>query len=142
MIEDKLRLLLNTKKSIKEALIDKGLIVDDSDTFRSYAEKINSISGNNNLLSSQIISASTTHNIIGAEGKKVIASFYARESGASPQSYLEPIVFTNCDSQLMGRMMTGSSRLYGSQYVLTNITGTIIISCKRSARLSYHIIGD
>ena len=42
-ISDKLNYLLETKQAIKQALIDKGQEVADTDTFRSYAEKIEAI---------------------------------------------------------------------------------------------------
>lgn len=44
-IASKLSYLNDTKKAIKEALINKGVEVSDTDTFRSYAEKILGISG-------------------------------------------------------------------------------------------------
>lgn len=42
-INDKLDYLLDTKQAIKQAIIDKGQEVADTDTFRSYAEKIEAI---------------------------------------------------------------------------------------------------
>lgn len=42
-ITDKLQTLKNTKQAIKQALIDKGVEVSDSDNFASYAEKITEI---------------------------------------------------------------------------------------------------
>ena len=42
-IETKLQYLEETKTQIKQAIIDKGVEVTDSDTFRSYANKINDI---------------------------------------------------------------------------------------------------
>lgn len=42
-IADKLEYLNQTKADIKQALIDKGVVVEDTDTFRSYATKINEI---------------------------------------------------------------------------------------------------
>ena len=44
-IADKLTYLSDTKAAIKSAIIAKGVTVSDSDTFRSYADKISSISG-------------------------------------------------------------------------------------------------
>lgn len=44
-IVDKLNYLAETKAEIKKAINDKGVKVRDDDTFRSYAEKIASISG-------------------------------------------------------------------------------------------------
>lgn len=42
-IADKLTYLSGTKDAIKQAIIGKGVDVTDSDTFRSYADKISSI---------------------------------------------------------------------------------------------------
>ena len=42
-IQDKLAYLEGTKDAIKQAIIAKGVSVSDSDTFRSYADKITSI---------------------------------------------------------------------------------------------------
>ena len=41
----KLNYLLGTKEAIKEAIINKKVEVSDSDTFRSYADKIGAIKG-------------------------------------------------------------------------------------------------
>ena len=40
---DKLNYLLETKNAIKNALIEKEVEVNDTDTFRSYADKISSL---------------------------------------------------------------------------------------------------
>lgn len=42
-ISDKLEYLNNTKDAIKQAIIDKGVTVQSTDTFRSYANKIGDI---------------------------------------------------------------------------------------------------
>lgn len=42
-IAEKLTYLEGTKSAIKDAIIAKGVEVTDTDTFRSYAEKIESI---------------------------------------------------------------------------------------------------
>ena len=46
-IIENLEYLKETKEAIKEAIINKGVSVQDADTFRSYAEKIDSIEPNN-----------------------------------------------------------------------------------------------
>lgn len=46
-IIENLEYLKETKEAIKEAIINKGVSVQDTDTFRSYAEKIDSIEPNN-----------------------------------------------------------------------------------------------
>lgn len=48
-IEENLILLKNTKSSIKQSIINKGVEVSDSDSFASYANKINEIENNINL---------------------------------------------------------------------------------------------
>lgn len=45
-ITDKLQTLKNTKQAIKQALINKGVEVSDSDDFASYVDKINNIQCN------------------------------------------------------------------------------------------------
>ena len=45
----KLNYLLDTKKAIKEAIINKKVEVSDTDTFRSYADKINDININQGI---------------------------------------------------------------------------------------------
>lgn len=42
--ENKLNYLIGTKNLIRTAIEDKGQTIEDTDTFRSYAEKINAIS--------------------------------------------------------------------------------------------------
>lgn len=46
---DKLDYLLETKKQIKEAIKGKGVGVEDTDSFRSYASKIGQIEGNREI---------------------------------------------------------------------------------------------
>lgn len=42
-INEKLNYLLQTKENIKQAIKEKGVEITDSDSFRSYAEKIGNI---------------------------------------------------------------------------------------------------
>ena len=42
-INEKLNYLLQTKENIKQAIKGKGIEITDSDSFRSYAEKIGTI---------------------------------------------------------------------------------------------------
>lgn len=44
-IEDKLNYLLDTKKQIKNSITEKGVDILETDTFRSYADKIKQIKG-------------------------------------------------------------------------------------------------
>ena len=45
----KLNYLLGTKEAIKEAIVNKNVEVSDTDTFRSYADKINGINLNQGI---------------------------------------------------------------------------------------------
>ena len=53
-IEKKLERLIETKNDIKTAITNKGVTVEDSDTFNSYAEKIDSITIEPNLQSKEV----------------------------------------------------------------------------------------
>lgn len=44
----KLSYLLETKTLMKQAIIEKGISIEDSDSFRSYVDKIADISGGAN----------------------------------------------------------------------------------------------
>lgn len=54
-LEDKLEYLNETKRLIKQAIIDKGGSVADGDTFRSYADKISNLSVGGGGLDSETI---------------------------------------------------------------------------------------
>lgn len=61
----KLNYLLDTKEAIKEAIINKDVKVTDTDTFRSYADKINSISINQGIVTeSSAQSSNVSYSII------------------------------------------------------------------------------
>lgn len=45
----KLNYLLGTKEAIKEAIINKNVEISDTDTFRSYVDKINGININQGI---------------------------------------------------------------------------------------------
>ena len=60
-IADKLNYLNQTKTAIKEAIINKGVSISDTDTFRSYADKINLIS------TSKITTGVLPKNILGLD---------------------------------------------------------------------------
>lgn len=67
---DKINYLNGTKAAIKEAIVNKGVSVSDSDTFRSYAEKIGDIEGgsvftikNQPILADNDVETSNEHRI-------------------------------------------------------------------------------
>ena len=66
-LDDKKNYLLETKNQIKAAIQQKGVIVQDTDTFRSYATKIGEIQsggGHTNIFST-IWETSNNYNKIG-----------------------------------------------------------------------------
>lgn len=70
-INDKLNYLNETKTLIKSAIQEKGIEVLDEDTFRSYADKINSISvGNNEEIIFNSSLGNNTSNI--SSGSKIV----------------------------------------------------------------------
>lgn len=67
-IADKLNYILETKESIKQAIIDKGVEVIDTDTFRSYADKIKSIETVIDGVKNQEITITTNGDFFPEEG--------------------------------------------------------------------------
>lgn len=80
-IDNKLTYLNDTKNAIKKAIIDKGVDVLDTDTFRSYAEKINNISGS---CGAEVIEAIADESALPIEANKkvVVANIQATGQGA------------------------------------------------------------
>lgn len=73
-ITDKLQTLKNTKQAIKQAIIDKGIEVSDTDAFASYADKITSITANDDG-SNNIVTGLTINNFINVDSNnKLIKS--------------------------------------------------------------------
>ncbi len=53
-IQEKMEYLQETKKKIKEAIVEKGQTVNEEDTFRSYADKIKEIEGKSELTTGEM----------------------------------------------------------------------------------------
>lgn len=61
----KLNYLLSTKEAIKDAIINKDVEISDTDTFRSYADKINGIIINQGISTeSSVQSPNVSYSII------------------------------------------------------------------------------
>ena len=61
----KLNYLLGTKEAIKEAIVNKKVEISDTDTFRSYADKINDININQGITTeSSVQSPTVSYSII------------------------------------------------------------------------------
>ena len=70
-INDKLNYLNETKNQIKNAIVEKGVEISETDTFRSYADKISNISaGNNEEITYNSSLGSNSGNISG--GSKIV----------------------------------------------------------------------
>lgn len=80
-ISDKMDYLKETKSAIKEAIQDKGVTVLETDTFRSYAEKIASIdgSGSGGSITDAELGAATLYKIIFNDGQLHYSYDYVEE---------------------------------------------------------------
>lgn len=79
---DKLSYLSNTKDAIKSAISAKGVSVSESDTFRSYADKISSIaSGMQSLGGGDISSTGTYLSILIPDGANFFELFISGAIG-------------------------------------------------------------
>lgn len=66
-ISDKLTYLEGTKSAIKDAIVAKGVAVSDSDTFRSYADKIGQISGGGGKVNLNDYGLTLSHSVMSTE---------------------------------------------------------------------------
>ena len=94
-IAEKLSYLNDTKIAIKNAIVNKGVAVADTDTFRSYADKINSIpqgtSGGNfeKMYVTQTINGNTCTLSITSSGSESNAKIVGQiVSGAGGKLYI------------------------------------------------------
>ena len=137
-IEEKLEYLNETKTQIKNALISKGADVNNTDTFRSYANKINEIKTTPNLQSKSITVQNTYQTTISPDsgydglskavvtlkgGRAGYARFYRASTGqgtynTSINDY-DPSCFTVSGDSLVARY---AGTIYAVLYLTT--TGT------------------
>lgn len=77
-ISDKLSYLEETKQEIADAIVEKGQTVNDSDTFRSYADKIKEINGGGGSSITTENIYSTEEHVIGTwlDGKPIYRKAY------------------------------------------------------------------
>lgn len=75
---DKLQYLVDTKTEIKNAIVEKGVDVSSSDTFRSYAEKIKSIQAGGGTGGTKMYVTNDTGKEYAA-GDKVLVNFSGTE---------------------------------------------------------------
>lgn len=74
-INEKLTYLNETKEAIKTAITNKGVTVEDADTFRSYAEKIDSIVGGASIDTYIETSFESSEKYIGTKAIKELPDF-------------------------------------------------------------------
>lgn len=88
-IADKFNYLNNTKKAIKNALINKGVEVSESDSFRSYADKVASIeTGGERSAEITEVRCDPANFPVQAEKKVILA--YTGEQPAAEKNLLAP----------------------------------------------------
>lgn len=103
-VADKLNYLQDTKEAIKSALIEKGVSVADSDTFRSYAGKIASIEGGggNSDMEDAIITRTITaytNERVTSIGNQALMQSASLESVSFPNAKTAGLsAFNNCTS--------------------------------------------
>ena len=139
---DKLSYLEETKSQIKQAIINKGVSVSDSDTFREYAGKIGDISGGggNDVItmdsSIEFKNSSTVRNSLVQQTLKTIdftgcnfSKMTYMESSLSDFTLLEEVIFpSDIDTSKvtnMDRMFNSCSRLTSldlSSFNTSNVT--------------------
>lgn len=83
-IAEKLTYLNATKTAIKNAIIGKGVSVSDSDTFRSYAQKIGAIETGGST-----VVTGTTPPTGGSDGDKYIQQFYGGALTSDGNCYID-----------------------------------------------------
>lgn len=77
-IKEQLQILEETKAQIKQALIDKKIEVIDTDSFRSYADKIDDYTSD----ATAVISDIAEDKIVYVKGEKIIGNLWTIKNGA------------------------------------------------------------
>lgn len=113
-----------TKSLIKNAIITKGVAVSDSDTFRSYEQKIDDIptGGSAITISHEYQSATKTHSFDMTGYDQAIIALNGSDSTASPMTYFGTVTFDGCTGTEMGNFMNASARIFGKWYLITDVT--------------------
>lgn len=113
-----------TKSLIKNAIITKGVAVSDSDTFRSYEQKIDDIptGGSAITVDHEYQAASKTHSFNMTGYDQALVALCGSDSSAHPMSYFGTITFDGCTGTEMGAFMNATARIYGKWYLITDVT--------------------
>lgn len=123
-IADKLAYLNGTKKAIKDALIDKGVEVSDSDSFRSYADKVASIeAGGGSGAEITEVRCDPANFPVQAEKKVILA--YTGEQPAAEKNLLAPFDYKTTWSN------TSMVALQNSEYDFIMQNGSYSLAYKK-----------
>ena len=88
-IDNQLLILEGTKAQIKQALIDKNINISDNDSFRSYADKIDTYTEDATVVAEDIEKGKIAY----AKGEKVIGSL--ETLGKASQAFMEALSITD-----------------------------------------------
>lgn len=113
-----------TKSLIKNAITSKGVTVSDSDTFRSYEQKIDNIptGGSAITVSHEWQTAAKTHTFDMTGYDQALVALCGSDTSAHPMSYFGDITFDGCTGTEMGSFMNATARIYGKWYLITDVT--------------------
>lgn len=112
-ITSKLQYLKNTKELIKQSLIDKGVQVSDTDSFRSYADKISSITSDDGASDDATNTVLNPTTIFNGISYYVDTQCNTRHGYDASTPKLEPLIITPNDSETSS---CNYSTVYASGY--------------------------
>lgn len=113
-----------TKSLIKNAIITKGVAVSDSDTFRSYEQKIDDITTGGSAITvvHEYQANANTHSIDMTGYDQAIIALNGSDSTSSPMSYFGTVTFDGCTGTELGAFMNATARIFGKWYLITDVT--------------------
>ena len=114
---DKLEYLLETKNQIKQAIIDKGVDVSNTDTFRSYATKIGEIQGGNDNLPANMSAKYFKFN-----ENSCIGYIGNQEEIIIPKSYSKDIILSAIGANINKSQVISASSELPNRFNFTFIT--------------------
>lgn len=150
-VVDKLNYLNDTKSEIRQAIIDKGVTVEDSDTFRDYADKIRAIqtgesSGTDTITFNNYVyggieaNASGTVTIDSVVGNKILAIIVNRNEVEPTVSGGWQLIHSHPSYQNTSAGMYHTFRVY--QKTASELQTSITVSATAYAYVSLIDIGN
>ena len=129
-ITDKLNKLAETKSAIKTAIVNKGVSISDTDTFASYADKINTISGGG---------GTPTEGIYGVFIYDTNGNLTKPEEWDTANNDLAvgvAVIDENC-SFVIGKTQSNNKIAWSSKLYGTTVSGIVTTSDTNTALLDY-----